>query len=884
MELDFNRFTDRARSTITKAAELAVSCRYPSVEPEVLMVSLIQEARDMAFFLLQRMNVDRVAFCQTISESLATIERSHTEGSVELSENTVQVLTTAQRIAQSPDCPAVAVEHIFWALCLTPGPVCDIARRFGIDGRTIDEAVTEFRNGNISRSVTGRQVDGINTDGGSRESREQTGSGSLKNLSKYARNLSVMAEQGKIEPAVGRDTEVRRILQILSRKTKNNPMLVGAPGTGKTAIVEGLAHRILRGDVPQELTGLKIYSLDISAIVAGTSQRGEFEDRLKKVVKEAMSDPDIVLFIDEIHLLIGGGGSMDAANILKPELARGELKVIGATTTDEYIKYVETDKAFARRFQKVTVDEPDTDSAITIMRGIKPRFEKFHRIKILDEAVVAAVKLSQRYITDRYLPDKAIDLIDEAASRMRLERSSVPVELDEMSRLIRAKEMERESLRQDEEDHDLTALDGEIASLREKENELNAKWRNERQQMEDIQRKKDEIESLKTSFEQEELSGRYEQAVAIRSRMDSARTELSAMQEELSEGEGNLLKMNLDEEDIRQVVTAWTGIPVSKLGDDEYQRLMDLESTLSASVVGQNKAVEAVSKVIRRNKMGFGDAGKPIGSFLFLGTTGVGKTELAKTLAEYLFNSREMLVRIDMSEYQQEHSVSRLFGAPPGYVGYDQGGQLTEAVRRKPYSVILLDEIEKAHPKVFETMLQVLDDGRMTDGQGRVVNFKNTIIIMTSNMGAAAISSTIIRGNGSEESIAAARTQVLAMLREKVAPEFINRIDDIVMFQPLGMEEIRKIVAIQFGQLRNRMLSNGIDVRMDESALSLLTRKSYVPEYGARPVKRAINDSIVNEMTMKLLSREIVKTSPIIIFAENDRFIFKNAAFVRPNS
>ena len=868
MQIDFQKFTERSRRTVTDAAEMAVSCGYPSVEPEVLMVSLIQNARDMVFFLLQRMEVDRIAFCQTVSDSLATVER--TDGhEVDLSENVVQVLLMAQRIAQGPGTYAVAVEHIFQAFCLVPGPVRDIARRFGIDERRVADAVAAFRGGNMNHQPG--QVSGGGGDG-----REGERDRSAPNLSKYARNMSLAAQEGKIEPAIGRDAEVRRILQILSRKTKNNPMLVGAPGTGKTSIIEGLAHRILRGDVPQELAGLKLWSLDMSALVAGTSQHGEFEQRLKSVVKEAMEDPKTVLFIDEIHLLIGAGGSMDAANILKPELARGELKVIGATTTDEYIKYVETDKAFARRFQKVIVDEPDTESAITIMRGIKQRFETFHRIKILDDAVVASVKLSQRYITDRYLPDKAIDLLDEAASRMRIDRSSVPEELDALSRTIRSKEMERESLRQDAGEHDLSALDAEIAELRARENGLNAQWQNERQLMEDIQRKKDEIESLKSGFEQEELAGHYEEAVSLRGRMDAAKAELETIQQEAQESAGRLLKMNLDEDDIRQVVTAWTGIPVNRLGDDDLQRLADLESTLSASVIGQDRGVQAVSKVIRRNKMGFGDAGKPIGSFLFLGTTGVGKTELAKTLAEYLFNSRDMLVRIDMSEYQQEHSVSRLFGAPPGYVGYDQGGQLTEAVRRKPYSVILLDEIEKAHPKVFETMLQVLDDGRMTDGQGRVVDFKNTIIIMTSNMGARAITETIIGGDRSDESVERAKEQVLAMLREKVAPEFINRIDDIVMFMPLGLEEIARIVALQVGQLRRRLQGNGIDLRLDDQAMALLTRRGYVPEYGARPVKRAVNDCIVNELTMKILSREVVKTSPILVTAENGEFVFRN--------
>ena len=858
MELDFNRFTERARRTFAKAAELASDCRYPSLVPQVLMVSIIQEAKEMVFFLLQRMDVDRVAFCQTISDSLSRVEHTG-DGGIELSENVVEVLVKAQELGSN--CSAVALEHVFWAFCIVPGPVREITYGFGVDERKVSEAVSAFRNGNISREPS--QPSARQQESDEREPK-------VKHLKRYGRNLTLLAEEGRIEPVIGRDSEIRRILQILSRKTKNNPVLVGPPGTGKTAIVEGLAHRIIRGDVPQELSGLRIWSLDMTALMAGTSQHGEFEERLKSVVEDAKSDPNIVLFIDEMHLLMGAGGSMDAANILKPELARGELKVLGATTTDEYVQYVEKDKAFARRFQKVIVDEPDTEAAIAIIRGIKQRFETFHRIKILDEAVVSSVRLSQRYITDRFLPDKAIDLIDEAASRMRIARSSVPVELDDLSRQIRCKEMERESLRQDEQDHDLTALDAEIASLREKENELNARWLNERQLMEDIQKRKDEMESLKARFEQEELAGHYEEAVALRSRMDALKTELESVQAEASEESGDrLLKINLDEDDIRQVITSWTGIPVNRLSEDDLSQLSGLEDTLSRCVVGQDRAVSAVSKVIRRNKMGFGDAGRPIGSFLFLGTTGVGKTELAKTLADYLFHSRDMMVRIDMSEYQQEHSVARLFGAPPGYVGYDQGGQLTEAVRRKPYSVILLDEIEKANPKVFETLLQVLDDGRMTDGQGRVVDFKNTIIIMTSNMGASAITQTLVGGERTEENVALAKEQVLSQMRQRVAPEFINRIDDIVMFMPLGWEEIARIVAIQFAQLQRRMKGNGMDIRIDDRGMALLTAMSYEPEYGARPVKRAINDSLVNEVTMKLLSREITKDHPILVSEEN---------------
>ena len=865
MQIDYSQFTEKARTSITDAYRMTLSCQYAAIEPQVMMVSLVSEGKDMVFFLLEKMGVDRTAFCQAISDSMSSLPHAENQ-QPPISSDLEKILMKAQSLAHESGSAVVAMEHIFWAFSVVDGPVKDVMGRFGITPQKASRAVSEFRGGNMAQQETH----------GEEEPQQGSTRSSLRALKKYASNLSVLAEEGKIEPVIGRDDEVRRILQILSRKTKNNPMLVGAPGTGKTAIIEGLAHRIIRGDVPRELSGLKIYSLDISALVAGTSQHGEFEERLKKVVADAKSDPNIVLFIDEIHLLIGAGGAMNAANILKPELARGEIKVIGATTIDECTKYIESDKAFERRFQKVFVEEPDTDSAIAIMRGVKQRFETFHRIKILDEAVVSAVRLSQRYITDRFLPDKAIDLVDEAASRMRIERSSVPQELDSLSAQIRCKEMERESLRQDEQNHDLSGLDTEIANLREKENELNAKWQNERSRIEQLQAKRDESARLKTNSEQAQLSGNYEEAVSMRAQMDAVNAEIDALVEEMSAEGSPLLKTSLDEDDIRSVVTAWTGIPVNKLDEDETEKLSNLEDILKRSVIGQDAGVAAVSKVIRRNKMGFGDAGRPIGSFLFLGTTGVGKTELAKTLAEFLFNSRDMLVRIDMSEYQQEFSVSRLFGAPPGYVGYDQGGQLTEAVRRKPYSVILLDEIEKAHPKVFETLLQVLDDGRMTDGQGRVVDFKNTIIIMTSNMGASAITQALVGAEVSAETVDSAKAQVLGMMKERVAPEFINRIDDIVMFMPLGLEQIAGIVAIQVARLQRRMLSNGMDIRVDENALVYLTQMSYQPEYGARPVKRAINDYLVNEITMKLLSREITRELPVLVGAAEGHLSIQN--------
>ena len=832
MTVDYSKLTDRSRATVKKAFDMAKEMNHPEIHPQVMMAAVMEEGRDMVSFLLQQMGADRIAFAGAVRSSVPEAGDVPV-AEVPMSENLVGVLGCAIEFAVRSGSAVAALEHVFWAFAAVPGPVKTMMRSFSITERDVEEAVRRFHGG-----------------GGEQETQEE-GEEEPEALRKYARDLTRLAEEGRLEPVIGRDDETRRVLQILARKTKNNPVLVGEPGTGKTAVVEGLAHRLVRRDVPRDLLGLRLYSLDMSALVAGASHQGEFEDRLRQVVQAVKEAPGIVLFIDEIHLLVGagrGGGAMDAANILKPELARGEFRVIGATTIDEYVKYVESDKAFERRFQKVTVDEPDEDTAITIMRGIKQRFETFHRIKILDEAIVSAVRLSRRYISGRFLPDKAIDLLDEAASRMRMERSSVPVELDELTRQIRSKEMERESLRQDEQDHDLTELDVEIDNLREKENVLNARWENERRLFEDVQQLRDTLQGLKAEREDAERAGRYEEAVTLRGRIEETAGRIAA----LSESSGTtLLKAALDDDDIRQVVTAWTGIPVQRLKEDEVDKLLNLENILSSSVIGQSEAVAAVSKVIRRNKMGFGDSGRPIGSFLFLGTTGVGKTELARALAEYLFNSREMMVRIDMSEYQQEFAVSRLFGAPPGYVGYDRGGQLTEAVRRKPYSVVLLDEIEKAHSKVFETLLQVLDDGRMTDGQGRTMDFKNSIVIMTSNL-------------------------KIEDLRLRMAPEFINRIDGIVKFNPLGMDEIRMICRLQLDSLQARMKKSGISISFDESAVDLLAERSFQPEYGARPVKRAINELIVDALSMKVLGKEVSADYGILVSGRDSSVHFCN--------
>lgn len=859
--MDFSRFTDISKQTVQKAYRLAREFHCASIEPQIMMVAMMQEGQDMIYFMLRKLNVDKTAFFQAVSDSISQLPQGENDHP-DITDNLERVLSKADDLAESTGSAVVALEHIFWAFRCINGPVCEIMKRFGITEQELKNTVELFRNGNFNQS-------------GELESPEEA---QKPNLMKYARNLNKEAEEGIIEPSIGRDSEIRRILQIISRKTKNNPILVGEPGTGKTAIVEGLAHRIIRGDIPLELKGIKVYSLDLTALMAGASVQGEFETRLKGLIEEVTSDKDILLFIDEIHLLIGAGrtsGAMDAANILKPAMARGQIKVIGATTTDEFRKYIESDKAFARRFQTIMVEEPDVDSAITILRGIKNRFEKFHRIKILDEAVVAAVHLSYRYINERFLPDKAIDLLDEAASRMRIARSSVPLELDDLSRMIRSKEMERESIRQDNQNQDLSDLNLEIANLREQENVLNAKWQNERRRFEELQQLQELSASLSDKYESAERLGQYDEALRFRNQLSTITEEINQMLSDLDHEDSSLLKASLDEDDIRQVVTLWTGIPVNRMSDDENEKLLHLEDELHTSVKGQETAVHVVSNIIRRNRMGFGDANKPIGSFLFLGTTGVGKTELSKALADYLFNSRDMMIRIDMSEYQQEHSVARLFGAPPGYVGYDQGGQLTEAVRRKPYSVILLDEIEKAHRKVFETLLQVLDDGRMTDGQGHVVDFKNTIIIMTSNMGAEDMTNSISQ-DGSLQNENELKQRIITMLRQQTSPEFVNRIDEIVMFQPLSKEIILEIVKLQIEQLIQRVKRNGIDLRVSPRAIFLIAEMGYEPTMGARPVKRCINDKVLNPLIQSLLTRQVTKERPINVDIVNGEIQFVN--------
>ncbi len=860
MNLNFAQFTEKARKSVTQAHALTKQCGYAAIEPQLLVVAIIREGGDMVPFLMNQVGVDHTRFCQALSQSMQQLPHNPNQAPG-FSPGLERAMAHSFECARRDGSSLVALEHLFLALGEVQGPIQSLLSQFGVTPQKLKQAVDVFRNGSMQQSAPA----------------EENNSG-LPTLRHYGQDMVKLARDGAIEPVIGRDVEIRRILQIISRKTKNNPILVGEPGTGKTAIIEGLAHRFASGEVPEELKRMKLFTLNLSSVVAGAGAQGEIEERMKKIIKEMSSEPDLIVFIDEIHMLmdVGGGGGMDAANILKPELARGVLKLIGATTLDEYTKYIEKDKAFERRFQKVLVEEPDVDSAISILRGIKSRFEKHHHVKILDEAVVAAVRLSHRYISDRFLPDKAIDLLDEAASTMRIDRSAAPVELESLKQQIRNKEIERESLRQDNSSADLTALGNEIAELREKENILHAKWRNERNMLQQVQQLATQIEQMEVNRETAEQQGRFTEAVELKNRIATMRSRLTAMNEELGGKQEALLKPAVDESDIMSVVTAWTGIPMSNLSKEENEKLIHIEDGLHGTIVGQDAAVKAVANVVRRNRMGLSDAGKPIGSFLFLGTTGVGKTELCKALAEYLFDSKDMIVRIDMSEYQQEFSVARLYGAPPGYVGYDQGGQLTEAVRRKPYSVVLFDEIEKAHPKVFETLLQVLDDGRMTDGQGRVVNFKNTIIIMTSNMGQSEILQNLVGQEATPERVSQTSEAVLGQLKRRVAPEFINRIDEVVMFLPLNQEDICQIVELQMRSLCKKMASNEISISYTPAVVARLARDSYKPEYGGRPVKRAINEQIINAISQHLLVGDIKKELPIQIDVAEGEIIFAN--------
>lgn len=865
--MNFNNFTIKSQEIVQKALELCQQNGQQQIEPVHILKALIGESESIVNFIFQKLGAGVQAVVGAVDRDIAKLPKV-SGGDVHLSRESNDALLKAVDFSKSMGDEYVSVEAILMGILKTG---CSASRILKDNGFTVDglkAAILELRKGN---RVTG-----------------QSAEESYQSLSKYAINLNDRAREGKLDPVIGRDEEIRRVLQILSRRTKNNPMLVGEPGTGKTAIAEGLAQRIVRGDVPENLKTKQIYSLDMGALVAGAKYKGEFEERLKAIVNEVTkSDGEIILFIDEIHTLVGAGkgeGAMDAANILKPALARGELRSIGATTLDEYQKYFEKDKALERRFQKVMVDEPDEMSAISIMRGLKERYENHHKVRIKDEAIIASVQLSVRYITDRFLPDKAIDLVDEAASKLRLEMDSMPQSLDDAARKIKQLEIEREAIKREGDDYKLKQIDEDLANLRDEEKALRAKWKAEKSEIDKIQQNKIDIERLNHEAEVAEREGDYAKVAEIRySKIKQKEEENAKIQARLRElqGEGAMIKEEVDAEDIAEVVSRWTGIPVKKMAQSEKEKLLHLEEELHKRVVGQDAAIKAVSDAVRRSRAGLNDPRRPIGSFIFLGTTGVGKTELAKALAEYLFDDEDMMTRIDMSEYMEKHSVSRLVGAPPGYVGYEEGGQLTEAVRRKPYSVVLFDEIEKANPDVFNILLQVLDDGRLTDNKGRFINFKNTIIIMTSNEGSPLIREAfkdIDKKNDKEREEVVSRTKedVLDMLKQKIRPEFLNRIDEIVMFTPLDKKEIQEIVDIQVRGVRKMLAANGVELNITREALELLAEDGYDPEFGARPVKRTIQRLVLNQLSKDILAQKVDREHPIVIDREGDELVFKN--------
>ena len=863
--MNFNNFTIKSQEAIQKAVEITRSSGAQAIEPVHLLKAIIEEGDSLVKFIFQKLGANLRQVVRQVDEAIAN-EPKVSGGEPYLSHSTNDVMQKALDIAKADGDEYVTLEAMLTAIFEINSPAGTILKDAGITGKELKAAITELRKGKKA------------TDQGAEEQ--------YNALSKYAINLCERAREGKLDPVIGRDEEIRRVLQILSRRTKNNPMLIGEPGTGKTAIAEGLAQRIVRGDVPENLRSKQIFSLDMGALVAGAKYKGEFEERLKAIVNEVtQSDGEIILFIDEIHTLVGAGkgeGAMDAANILKPALARGELRSIGATTLDEYQKYFEKDKALERRFQKVMVDEPDEASAIAILRGLKERYENHHHVRIRDEAVVAAVQLSERYITDRFLPGKAIDLMDEAASKLKLEIDSEPQALDDIKRQIAQKEIEREAIKREGDEARVKDIEKDLASMREQQSQIAAQWKSEKDLIDRIQKNKVDIEQLNFDAERAEREGDYARVAEIRygtikQKEDenvSIQAQLKAMQ-----GETALIKEEVDADDIADVVSRWTGIPVSKMVQSERTKLLLLEDELHKRVVGQDAAISAVADAVRRSRAGLSDPKRPIGSFIFLGTTGVGKTELAKALADYLFDDENMMTRIDMSEYQEKHSVSRLVGAPPGYVGYDEGGQLTEAVRRKPYSVVLFDEIEKAHPDVFNILLQVLDDGRLTDNKGRVVNFKNTIIIMTSNMESALIRDNFAKMTDAnrEQTIESTKAQVLEMLKENIRPEFLNRIDEIIMFTPLDRKEIEQIVELQMKSIQKMLAPNGITLEYTPKAISLLADEGFDPEFGARPVKRVIHRQILNRLSKDILAQKVDKERPIVIDVDaNGELSFRN--------
>ena len=862
--MNFNNFTIKSQEAVQEAVNLTRVRGQQAIDPAHLMSAVLKVGESVTNFLFQKLGVNGQQITTLVDRQIDSLPKV-SGGEPYLSRESNEVLQRAIELSKEMGDQYVALEELILALFMVKSTVSTMLKDAGVTEKELRAAIAELRKGGKVTS----------------QSSEDT----YQSLSKYAINLNEAARSGKLDPVIGRDEEIRRVLQILSRRTKNNPILIGEPGTGKTAIVEGLAHRILRGDVPENLKDKQLYSLDMGALVAGAKYKGEFEERLKAVINEVISsDGQIILFIDEIHTLVGAGkgeGAMDAANILKPALARGELRSIGATTLDEYQKYFEKDKALERRFQTVMVNEPDVLSTISILRGLKERYENHHKVRIQDNAIIAAVELSNRYITERFLPDKAIDLMDEAAAKLRMERDSVPEELDELSRRLKQLEIEREAIKREKDEPKLAQLNKEIAELKEQETSLKAKWESEKSLVNKIQANKQQIEQLKFEAERAEREGDYGKVAEIRyGHLQALDKEIKTIEAELKQMQSGtaLIKEEVTADDIADVVSRWTGIPVSKMLQSEREKLLHLEEELHLRVVGQDEAIRAVSDAVRRSRAGLQDPRRPIGSFIFLGTTGVGKTELAKALAEYLFDDEQLMTRIDMSEYQEKHSVSRLIGAPPGYVGYDEGGQLTEAVRRKPYSVVLFDEIEKAHPDVFNILLQVLDDGRLTDNKGRVVNFKNTIIIMTSNLGSSYIQSQFERMNATnrEALIEETQNEVMSMLKKTIRPEFLNRIDETIMFLPLNKEEIEQIVRLQIDGIRRMLADNGVTLQLTDAAFGFIASTGYDPEFGARPVKRAIQRYLLNDLSKKLLAQEVDRTRPIQVDVAGDSLRFSN--------
>ena len=861
--MNFQNFTTKSQETIQMAQQLAQSYGHNQIEIEHIYKSLIEVDENVLPFLLKKLNINSSIVNQILDKQLQNFSKV-SGAELMLSREASKALNEAAIIAKNLKDEFVSIEHLILAIFKSKSQIGQVLKDQGVTEKALTSAIEELRKGERVTS----------------QNQEET----YNSLSKYAKNLNQLARDGKLDPVIGRDEEIRRLLQILSRRTKNNPILVGEPGTGKTAIAEGLAHRIVDGDVPENLKDKLIFSLDMGALIAGAKYKGEFEERLKAVIKEVTtSEGDIVLFIDEIHTLVGAGGgqgAMDAANILKPALARGELRAIGATTLDEYQKYFEKDKALERRFQKVLVDEPDTESAISILRGIKEKYETHHKVRIKDEAIIAAVELSQRYITNRFLPDKAIDLMDEAASKLRMEINSKPEELDVLDRKIMQLEIEIEAIKREKDEAKLKSLRSDLANLKEERTEMNAKWKSEKEVVDSIQNTKLVIENLKMEAEKAEREGDYGKVAEIRyGKIKEAQEQLEGFQKTLLENqEGNaLIKEEVTYEDIAEVVAKWTGIPVTKMIQTEREKLLKLEQQLHKRVVGQEEAIIAVADAVRRSRAGLQNPNKPIGSFLFLGTTGVGKTELAKALAEYLFDDENAMTRIDMSEYQERHAVSRLVGAPPGYVGYDEGGQLTEAVRRRPYSVVLLDEIEKAHPDTFNILLQVLDEGRLTDNKGRVADFKNTIIIMTSNMGSHIIQEKFSDPKADLESVTElAKIEVLGLLKQSVRPEFLNRIDDVIMFTPLNKKDIFEIVRLQLEILKKMIAKQEITLDATDEAIDYLAKKGYQPEFGARPVKRVIQKEVLNQLSREILAGKITTDSIILLDAFDEKLVFRN--------